>query len=504
MHSEFALAWECSTKGSVPASTSSASEPALWLSSNAKPTLRPASYPGWKRRVWSQRLFGQAISNPAMSAAFMDWWTSALLVSRAPLSARPEANGESMTSDGYCPPSWKCFARLEPDSSFSKMCQGSCQRMLDGSLEKFTGSWPRSGTMRNGSLYERPTWVPATSAIASSSWPSARAEDSESCGNHFGAADSLNAVAGSWPTPNANPAAPNNSKNRGKDYGGERERMTDQCLESRALQWPTPFGVTGNHGPDGNEFSTAVRAWATPRAEGSAGSSDVEWQPGKKPMRNGKSITTTLTDQANLWTTPQAHDVTQRGSGQKPTAKAGNACLAKDATTWPTPKTGEGGETGTRSKTDPKAGRQLHEEASLWATPNTPTGGPNTKSTAKHTGGLDLDGQASMWPTASARDHKGSLPMDQRDRTMGTLDEAAERRFSPPAPATHDGQTSSENVPGSPQPSRKKRLNPLFVCFLMGWPEFWTTPVPTPCELRAMESWRFRLRCHLSSLLGDC
>lgn len=44
-----------------------------------------------------------------------------------------------------------------------------------------------------------------------------------------------------------------------------------------------------------------------------------------------------LENQAKLWTTPQAHDVTMRGSGQVPTSKAGNACLARDAATWPTP-----------------------------------------------------------------------------------------------------------------------------------------------------------------------
>ena len=35
-----------------------------------------------------------------------------------------------------------------------------------------------------------------------------------------------------------------------------------------------------------------------------------------------------------------------------------------------------------------------------WATPNTPSGGPNAKSTETHLGGLDLDGQATLasWP----------------------------------------------------------------------------------------------------------
>lgn len=40
--------------------------------------------------------------------------------------------------------------------------------------------------------------------------------------------------------------------------------------------------------------------WATPRAGQSAGSHDVEWEPGKKPILNGKPISTSLTDQIRL------------------------------------------------------------------------------------------------------------------------------------------------------------------------------------------------------------
>jgi len=48
----------------------------------------------------------------------------------------------------------------------------------------------------------------------------------------------LTGQANQWPTPNANPAAPNMSTNRGD---GHRRRLTDQCLESRAqTMFPTP------------------------------------------------------------------------------------------------------------------------------------------------------------------------------------------------------------------------------------------------------------------------
>jgi len=38
-------------------------------------------------------------------------------------------------------------------------------------LNKFAGRWPRSGMMRNGTLYPLPMWVHPTSANASGLWP---------------------------------------------------------------------------------------------------------------------------------------------------------------------------------------------------------------------------------------------------------------------------------------------------------------------------------------------
>lgn len=55
----------------------------------------------------------------------------------------------------------------------------------------FSESFPESGCLRNGVVYERPTSALRTGGSESSSWPTARAEDSECCGNHAGAQDSL-------------------------------------------------------------------------------------------------------------------------------------------------------------------------------------------------------------------------------------------------------------------------------------------------------------------------
>ena len=64
----------------------------------------------------------------------------------------------------------------------------------------------------------------------------------------------------------------------------------------------------------------------------------------------------------------------------------------------------------------------LNEVAVLagWPTPNTPSGGPNTMSSPKHTGGLDLDGAAVLagWPTPDAAGFGADNPEAWRTRRI--------------------------------------------------------------------------------------
>ena len=106
-----------------------------------------------------------------------------------------------------------------------------------------------------------------------------------------------------------------------------------------------------------------------------------------------------------------------------------------------------------------------------------------------------LNVAVTTWPTPNARDHKGSLPLDARDRTMGTLDEAAERIFSlPPQTTPLTGQPSSQSNQNAP-----RRLNPIFVEWLMGWPPHYTN-AQIALDAQAMASYRFAARSHFTSL----
>lgn len=65
------------------------------------------------------------------------------------------------------------------DSCWSRTYQAYYQPMLDGSLETFSGTWPRSGTMRSGNVYRQQPLVTRISDGASSLLPTPRAGDSQ-------------------------------------------------------------------------------------------------------------------------------------------------------------------------------------------------------------------------------------------------------------------------------------------------------------------------------------
>lgn len=56
--------------------------------------------------------------------------------------------------------SLECFAKLGQNGSWQKMWGGYCQAKMDGSLEEFSGTWPKSGVMRSGIASQPARLVP--------------------------------------------------------------------------------------------------------------------------------------------------------------------------------------------------------------------------------------------------------------------------------------------------------------------------------------------------------
>jgi hypothetical protein len=249
----------CSTKACVPGSNTSDLPRAFWLTLSGTATRRPLSWPGWKKRAWSPRLFGAAIWSNSIASAWLGMWTASLPASPASRGAWPAPSKASGTSAGSGTPSSKSFAERAHGSWCSRTSPDLFQA---AALIQFSERWPKNGSLRNGCLSERPPWAPATSASGSSSWPSARSEDAATGG-----------------------------------------------------QWMTPHGFQAGNGPDGNEFSKSVRAWSTPQARLGDNRSPQAKRYGD-PARHGGS---NLDDQvAALWPTATAEDSENSGSPQRP------------------------------------------------------------------------------------------------------------------------------------------------------------------------------------------
>lgn len=288
-----------------------------------------------------------------------------------------------------------------------------------------------------------------------------------------------------------------------------REGWSEEDLVARQAEVRAATLTKGKH-HTGNGFGlslgAAATAWPTPMAG--------------RPAQNGNSAAgnSDFSRKAEelalaMWTTPQAHDVRMRGAGQTSGAtgtNAGNRCLATDAAMRQTPVSDDRIDRA-KGKINSRGEPKLSGQAVLWGTPrasDAEKGGPNM---AFGAGGTPLPAQAAHWQATAAQNVKGSSPdsvtrADGKSR-MDILHYLAEQGFTHPAPETQThGLPSSDprqtwrrlrrlviSTHGRATWKRmaasggKRRLNPLFVEWLMGWP-----PGHALCDCSETEWSRFQ------------
>lgn len=283
-----------------------------------------------------------------------------------------------------------------------------------------------------------------------------------------------------------------------RDYSA-RQRLVRGIGGSDCSCWPTARTVTGGgesgerkralgrEESGGGDLQAAAAQWDTPKASHA--------DKGGPNMRDS-SGRSQLSMQASQWTTPQAHDVRERGKGQVPSAKAGNACLARDASQWQTPAVADT-QGGRMTRSGERSGElMLKGQAAQWATPKTATGDYCYDRGDHESVTMNLQGQAKAWPMPKGRDVKGESQRGEA-APMDALPNMA-CHFSPPGRTIPGGPSSSPSGPTLPPPS-KRRLNPLFVSWLMGFPIGWTncdvSGMPWCLFKRRMRSWFWRVVC---------
>lgn len=326
--SGYAQASACLTKDLPPACATSEELPALWVTSSGTPTLRPSSWRGWQARRWSQHLYGPETLRMSDGSAGLEQWIASWQDSPASPTATPAAEKEPTIPAGFGRQSPTAFAWFDPASSGWKTSPGSD---LLGEWLPYSQTWPRSGSVLNGTACERPTWAPATSGNGFSSWPTVSCRDGDSrrgptksdsqawknkvARGSVNAAgmlsDDLSSSAANWATPRAN-----DSEKRGT----VAVRSTPE-LVSMAQNWPTP------------DVCSASRDMS-------------KVDPERQKTANGK-VTIGLPTVAASWPTPAARDdnkspeayrrMREQKLGRTGAAAETISSLQVKVQSWPTP-----------------------------------------------------------------------------------------------------------------------------------------------------------------------
>lgn len=207
------------------------------------------------------------------------------------------------------------------------------------------------------------------------------------------------------------------------------------------------------------------------------------------------------------WPTPRTVNAT--GSQQR-LAQGPNPGLNDSVQDWQTPGADSFRSRGGDRKDEMGLDQQARAIPNQWPTPKTPSGGPESAQRKKElgrmeSGGGDLQASAQSWATPAARDFKSAESNQTQQELYGSKGpplshQALSFRFSRPVPVIgSDGQPLSPTKRAS---ALRPRLNPAFVCWLMGWPWWWTNPGQINFAAPAMALYRSRLQQHLYSLCG--
>lgn len=311
----------------------------------------------------------------------LDQWISCAGDSRVSPSVWRERDGAKQTSAGSGPSSPESFAKLGPDGVFLKTSQGYCQQTVDGSLEEFSETWPRSGLLSNGTASQLPALAPRISVTESGSYvPTATNQDHNGRGaGSYGRHKGLDNHVKVWPTPmpsDVDGGRTTKGKHRPNETGLRRQILY-QTMKKAMDMFPTPTAATYGTGQNGQ------------RGDGTSF------------KQAGKPSLETMA-RKNLWPTPTARDC----HTDKKLTRGANAVdggepliLAVKRRTWPTPTAGDSKSSGSRNLEGSKA----HPGVSL--TDAVTTGNSRTP----------------RYPTPDAHCYKGGSENQRKSQLNGQL-----------------------------------------------------------------------------------
>jgi hypothetical protein len=334
IRSAYAQALGCSTSALTPDLDTWATAAATACTLSGRHTRAPQWRLAWKKAPWLQRLSGLAISPAFPPPHFAAWWTSSLQASRARISAWPgdapasTASAVASSSTSSTPPTlavreasfWRTStpSLLPPPPLWTRRKASSTSARSPASWE----NWPTAGGMRNGALFQRPTWAPATaapdgSALLGGAWmtPHGMAGQEAETGRP-GAGGEFAKQASQWMTPTA--MAVKSVDYQRQANGKDVQILRGQAKDLMDSRWPTPTAAS-DQGPDssnregGPTLVSSASAWPTPTAAlMNDGEDPVQWQARADRLKlkgtNGNGAGMPLTVAAASWPTPASRD----------------------------------------------------------------------------------------------------------------------------------------------------------------------------------------------------
>jgi hypothetical protein len=475
----------------VPPSMCSASAPASAGSSSASELPNPerAASCTWRgkpqpprawSRAWKRGGFIRLLSGLTQEPSTLDRGVASWIASLQEIRANPIASLASAAARATTAGSSTSFSASSTSAGLRVSSARTSQGTPAGSSKPSSRHWSGWATALRAEYSQRPRSVPATDASASSSWPTATVGDGAQTANATAGRSDPNSSHHSgvtltdafrmWPTPRTITGGAE-SADRKQELGRTESGGGDLQAAALAASWPTPatdsFRSRGGDRKDEMGLDQQARHWPTPSAGNfndgeDLGSFDARKARQKAKGINGNGMGDTLAIAAQRlsteWPTPNTWDAESNGTSHRKAtldaAKRGSrrsVSLHHEVALWPTPMTRDH-RSGYLRKSDEelwgKKGRPLERVATNFQLPRqdrpTPPGwrSPPTTLTFYRRFRATTD-------SALRSEMRALLRMGIRSRGRGWT-----RRQ--PEPFV--------------RPSFRRRLNPTFVEWLMGWP----------------------------------
>lgn len=319
MQSACAQALGCSMSDLQPDLSTWASTCERFSTLNGKPTPQQSWERAWKKEAYIQRLFGSAISPSSLQQSFEDWWIASLRDSHAKtLASLGNAPGLMAPAPGSSSTSSTLPTLAVRGASFWRTSQASLLPppplwtkpkgiLKNAQPPESWENWPTAGGMRSGSLFQRPTWVPAMggpggSAGLGEAWATPDCNTSTYSNGMKG--PNIRQQAMHWSTPNV--CSPNSMRGNPQDPEKRRAAGHQVNLQDVAGHWATPRSSDGEKGGPNQAGSkgdlmlpSMAAQWPTPDAAMHGGSNTSPGPAGARPN---------ITLAAQQWPTPASRD----------------------------------------------------------------------------------------------------------------------------------------------------------------------------------------------------